>query len=286
MVFRSSQPSYAAHGIATFPVRVDERGKVPAIRGWQLIGLQGSAKLALTMADADALGFCPGRRSGLTILDIDSSDERILAEALDRHGSTTILVRSGSGNYQAWYRWDGEGRLIRPNPDKPIDILGAGFVVAPPSKGIKLVYEFIGGGLDDLDGLQCLRNVPPPKSQQTHSTKRLAIRDVAKGDRNNALWEHCMRAAHHCDDFDALLDVARTSNASFLPALMDDEVVKIANSAWTIPDEEKIALAVTVSISAPRKSTGSSLGTLTSLYCSLFYALTMDRTATSWWRTD
>jgi hypothetical protein len=231
MVFRAWQPGYAAHAIATFPVRVDERGKVPAIRGWQRIGLPGSAKVAQTM-DADAFGFCPGSRSQLTILDVDTGDECVLADALARHGSTPIIVRSGSGNYQAWYRWDGEKRLIRPDPDKPIDILGSGFVVAPPSKGIKSNYEFIQGGLDDLVNLPCLRNVPPPTSHQTQSSRRVPIGDIAQGTRNNALWRHCMRQAHHCDDLDALVDVARTWNASLLPPLTDDEVVKAAKSAW------------------------------------------------------
>jgi Bifunctional DNA primase/polymerase, N-terminal len=132
MSFREWQPQYAAHRIATFPVRVSNDGKVPAIRGWQRVGLPGSSKLAQKFAGAEALGFCPGRRSGLTMLDIDSSDERVLAEALDRHGQTSIIVRSGSGNFQAWFRNNGEKRLIRPEPDKPIDILGGGFVVAPP----------------------------------------------------------------------------------------------------------------------------------------------------------
>jgi hypothetical protein len=184
------------------------------------------------MADADALGFCPGKRSGLTILDIDSSDDRILAKALARHGSTPIIVRSGSGNHQAWYRWDGEKRLIRPDPEKPIDILGSGFVVAPPSRGIKSNYEFIEGSLDDLERLPCLRNAPPNIGRQSHLTGQMLTRGIGQGARNNTLWAHCMKAAHYCDDFDALLDVARTSNASFLPPLTDDEVVKIANSAW------------------------------------------------------
>lgn len=41
-----------------------------------------------------------------------------------------------------------------------------------------------------------------------------------------------MRAAHNCDDFDTLLDVARTRNAEFLPPLADTEVIKAAKSAW------------------------------------------------------
>jgi Bifunctional DNA primase/polymerase, N-terminal len=228
MVFRDWQPRYAAYCIATFPVRVGDGGKVPAIRGWQLIGLRGSAKLAQTK-DADAFGFCPGSRSRLTILDVDTGNERALADALARHGSTPIIVRSGSGNYQAWYRWDGEERLIRPDPDKPIDILGSGFVVAPPSRGIKSNYEFIEGGLDDLNRLPRLRNLPlNNKGEATLPSNET----IGEGYRNESLWRLCMKNADHCDDFEALVDVARTRNESFLPPLTDEEVVKIANSAW------------------------------------------------------
>jgi hypothetical protein len=230
MVFRDWQPQYAAHGIATFPVRIGDH-KVPAIKGWQQIGLRGSAKLAQTMADADAFGFCPGKRSGLTILDVDDSDQRTLAEALDGHGSTPLIVRSGSGKFHAWYRWNGEKRLIRPYPDKPIDILGAGFVVAPPSKGTRSNYEFIEGGLDDLIHLPSLRN-PTPSTDRQPQTARLSSGQISQGARNNTLWEHCMREAHHCDDLDALVDVARTWNSNLLPPLADDEVVKAAKSAW------------------------------------------------------
>ncbi len=55
---------------------------------------------------------------------------------------------------------------------------------------------------------------------------------IREGARNNTLWRHCMRNAHHCDDFDALLDVARTANNQYLPPLPDSEVVKVATSAW------------------------------------------------------
>ena len=105
------------------------------------------------------MGFCPGRRSGLTILDVDTPDERVLTDALDRHGATPVIVRSGSGNFQAWYRNSGETRRIRPEPDKPIDILGGGFVVAPPSRGTKGCYQFVQGDLDDLGRLPIMQNI-------------------------------------------------------------------------------------------------------------------------------
>jgi hypothetical protein len=45
-----------------------------------------------------------------------------------------------------------------------------------------------------------------------------------------------MEQARHCDDLDALLDVARSANADFDPPLPDDEVVKLARSAWSITE--------------------------------------------------
>ncbi len=229
--FRDWQPVYADHRIATFPVRVSTDGKVPAIRGWQRIGLPGSSKLAQKFAGADAWGFCPGRRNGLTILDVDTPDERVLADALDRYGPTPVIVRSGSGNFQGWYSHNGENRLIRKlEPGKPIDLLGSGFVAAPPSRGIKGAYQFIEGGLDDLDRLPIMRNIKiasPPLSPDLP-----LVKIVAEGERNNSLFYHCMRSAHSCVDFDALLDVARTRNAEYLPPLPDTEVVDTAKSVW------------------------------------------------------
>jgi hypothetical protein len=233
--FGAWQPLYADHRIATFPVRVSSDGKVPAIRGWQSVGLPGSSKLAQKFAGADAFGFCPGRRTGLTILDVDTPDERVLADALDRYGSTPVIVRSGSGNFQGWYRNNGEGRLIRRiDPDQPIDILGSGFVVAPPSRGVKGDYQFISGGLDDLDRLSVLRGIKiasPPLSPDLPLAKT-----ITEGERNDTLFDHCMRSALFCDDLESLLDVARTRNAEYMPPLPDTDVVKTTKSAWGITE--------------------------------------------------
>jgi hypothetical protein len=236
--FRDWQPLYADHRIATFRVRVSKDGKVPAIRRWQRVGLSGSRELAQKFAEAEALGFCPGRLSGLTILDVDTPDDRVLADALDRYGQTPIIVRSGSGNHQGWYRYNGEGRLIRRiEPDQPIDILGGGFVVAPPSRGAKGAYQFIQGGLDDLDRLPILRGieiVSPPLSPISNP-----IEAITEGRRNVSLWRYCMRSAHFCDDFGSLLDDARTYSEALLTPLSDEEVVKTARSAWEITQAGK-----------------------------------------------
>lgn len=216
--FAKWQPRYAEMGIATFPV-VD---KTPAIRGYLKLKPGGSSKLVARFPEAAAFGLAL-KPSGITVVDVDTPDERVLADALARHGDTPFVVQSGSGHFQAWYRGQGEERSIRPDPGIPIDILGDGFVVAPPSIGEKGTYRIIQGTLADLAALPPLLN--PPESRRPFSAKQ--------GQRNGELWRYCMHQAHHCDDFEALLDVARTANATCLPPLHDAEVVGVAQSAWS-----------------------------------------------------
>ena len=51
-VFQTSQPRYAAHRIATFPIGMNKRS---AVRGYPRIGLRASAELASKFVDAPAL---------------------------------------------------------------------------------------------------------------------------------------------------------------------------------------------------------------------------------------
>src|SRR5947207_967081 len=120
-----------------------------------------------------AIDFCTGRRNGITVLDIDSQDDSVLAEALERHGNTPILVRTASGKAHAWYRYNGEGRCIRPWGDRlPIDVLGDrdgmnnGLVIAPRSRrpdGTE--YHFLRGDLADLGKLPTMRGVEDLKRE-------------------------------------------------------------------------------------------------------------------------
>ena len=223
MSFAEWQPIYAAHGLSTFPVRIEAGDKKPMVKNYLRAGRRYSDRLAQQFPDAQAFGFALGSRTKITVLDSDSNDDRILSDAMTRHGKTPLIVRSGSGNYQAWYRHNGEGRHIRPDPHLPVDILGGGFVVAPPSRGVKSAYQIIEGSLDDLGCLPALQNFVAATNAEVISTGR----------RNNALWEHCMRQCRSCDDFPALLDVAETFNAQALsPPLAANEVVKAARSAW------------------------------------------------------
>lgn len=226
-VFGTWQQEYAARGLPTFPVIVTEKEKRPAVRNYLRVGSLTSARLAKQFAQCNALGIVCGSQTGITVLDVDSNDECILADALERHGDTPFVVRTGSGNFQAWYRHNGEKRRIRAwGGHLPIDQLGAGYVVAPPSVGKNRPYEIIQGGLDDLASLPRMRNIWKPGDQFDDKT-------VGEGARNMSLWRHCMRHAHCCDTLDDVIDVAQTYNdQACIPPLPEEEVINVAKSAW------------------------------------------------------
>jgi Bifunctional DNA primase/polymerase, N-terminal len=220
-VFAKWQPRYALRGIATLPVDADR--KAPSVKKPERFGIPASTQLIRRFPKANALGFIAGQRNNITVLDIDTDDERVLADALIRHGHTPLIVRTASGKFHAYYRHNGERRRIRPFAGLPIDVIGGGLLVAPPSKTQRGTYEIIEGTLDDLDRLTPVRLCGPAIERE----------QVPQGGRNNALYIRCMRQAHHCDSFDQLLDVARTENdQTNLPPLDDTEVFKIARSAW------------------------------------------------------
>jgi Bifunctional DNA primase/polymerase, N-terminal/Primase C terminal 1 (PriCT-1) len=233
--FAHAQPIYAEHRIATFPVDAD---KHPMVKHYGRFGLVGSAKIAGRFADAPAIGFMCGKRNGITVLDVDTTDERVLADAVDRHGRTPIITRSGSGHFQAWYRHAGERRLIRPRRDVPIDILGGGFVVAPPSTVTKGSYQFLQGSPDDLEGLPTLHDAPTlaPADFSTEVPADWGSMRQGNG-RNSALFRLCLKAARHCDGLEQLLDYARTKNDQFGEPMEDQRVIRAANSAWKYESE-------------------------------------------------
>jgi len=223
-VFSKWQPEYAAHDIATFPVG---KAKKPGIRGWQKVGLRGSAELATKFADADAFGYVTGRRSNVTVLDIDTTEEKIAEDAIRQHGQPAIITRTASGKFHHLYRYNGEHRRIRPWPELPIDLLGDnGYALAAPSKIAMGTYEIIHGHLDDLDRLKPMAAAPAV------APLPVQWRGMRQGDgRNRALWERCMRTGAGTS-LDRMLEIARNANQSFKEPLTDPEVVKVATSAW------------------------------------------------------
>jgi Bifunctional DNA primase/polymerase, N-terminal/Primase C terminal 1 (PriCT-1) len=182
--------------------------------------------------NADALGFVLGSRSKITVLDVDTRDEGVLADALSRHGQTPIIIRSGSGHHQAWYRHAGERRDTSSWRARglPIDILGGGFVVAPPSQGSSGPYQFIRGNLEDLANLPSMKGLEP--AVQLAPAIGASAEVGQKTARNSSLWRQCMVLAKGCSTREELLGMAFSENNKLASPLDGSEVEQLANSAW------------------------------------------------------
>jgi len=166
---------------------------------------------------------------------VDSKDQRIVGEAIKLFGESPIIWRTGSGNHAMAFRYNGEACKVRAVPELNIGVLGSGLAVAPPSMGSTGRYEFLRGGLADLDRLPIARSikVEQPKAQGESSDK------IRKGERNNALFRYALEQAHYVDDLDALIDVVRTRNMDCEPPLLDIEVVSIATSVSRYQEESR-----------------------------------------------
>jgi hypothetical protein len=216
--FPELQRAYAEHRVATYPLKQD---KTPAIRGYNTVGAAGSQQLAMKFPTATACGFVAGHRNRLTVVDIDSPDERLVGEVQDRFGVTPFQVLTPSGGWHCYYRHAGEDRRIRPLQD--VDILGGGNVVAAGSVVPKGKYRIERGTLDDLDRL------PPMRPQDNRPARDVT---VTAGRRDDEMFRQLLREVKHCDDFDALLDKARTINMTYDPPMLDAQVISKAVSAW------------------------------------------------------
>ena len=102
--FATWQPEYAARGLATFPLRSDDR-KRPAVGNYNRMGMNASRQLAMKWGDAEGLACMAGSRNKLTVIDIDArgaEGERLLADVQREVGDARFIVRTGGGGFHAW----------------------------------------------------------------------------------------------------------------------------------------------------------------------------------------
>jgi hypothetical protein len=246
VAFHEAARQYAAAGIASLPLG-GEDGKRPLVKRWGRFGIKASLKIAPKFQDAN-LGFVCGRRSNLTVVDIDSADESELRWTQDTFGPSPIIVRTGSGKFHAWYRHNGERRRIRPIEGHPIDLLGeGGYCAAPPSvrpNGGK--YEFLQGNLDRVADLPTIRPDAMDwfSARPSKAAKRPANDVVIEGTRNDSLFDLARPLAWNATSHEAFLIELRKANAEInQPPLPDAEVERTAARVWQYKLEGRLFLS-------------------------------------------
>ncbi len=244
--FLDAAPAWAAAGIVPLPITPD--GKRPMVRGPETFGRPAALKIAAKPKFANAaLGFWCGHFNRLTVVDIDSPQDSELSYALDVFGPSPIIAETPSGGRHIYYRHDGERRSIRPIEGHPIDILGGGLCVAPPSvRPAGGRYAFLRGGVPDVPNLpkicvgalQKLQHAPSRADDDIQSSRGQPTRfhqlgRVPKGERNVQLFRYCNSVVGCCDDLDQLIDAARTwADSKCAEPLHDAEIVATAYKVW------------------------------------------------------
>ena len=105
--FQDAAREYAAVGIVPLPIAPN--GKRPLVNHPGKFGRRAALQILPKFPDAN-LGFWCGRHNDLTIVDIDSTEDTELLYALDRFGSSPVIVRTASGKRHVYYRHSGERR--------------------------------------------------------------------------------------------------------------------------------------------------------------------------------
>lgn len=228
--FADWQPEYAKHRIPIFPVA----GKKPLVRGFLNTTPRRSVEFAKKFAGAVAFGFACGQRSGLTVVDMDSTDPAIVDEGEALFGASPLVWRTGGGKFAMAFRHNGERRSIRPIKSLPIDVLGAGLAIAPPSKGKIQKYEIIRGQLADIERLPVAR-MPEEIERGRRKKREIPAVDITpEGMRHDALKKSLNAEIWHCDDFESFMDRAMTIGLIHSePAMPHDEIESLANWYWS-----------------------------------------------------
>ena len=233
--FGTWQPEYEARGIATFPLRSDDR-KRPAVGNYNKMGMPASRQLRLKWGDAEGLACLAGPRNRITVVDVDArgvEGERLLADIQAEIGPSRFIVRTGGGGFHAYYRHSGERRKIRIDPKRPIDLLGGGQVVLPPSMGSNARYEIIQGNLDDLTGLTAIKGSARVERPREPSLPEKLPAPETCGSRNKRVFDMlCKEARGLAPQLDAFIERAGAFNQTFETPMGESEVGKIARSVF------------------------------------------------------
>jgi hypothetical protein len=258
-VFGTWQPRYAERGIATVPVRFavlanGKIDKVPMVQHWQKFGLRGSTELTRKFANAQGIGIALGTRNGLAVVDADTEDENVVADVLAHYGRSPLIARSPSGGYHVYYRHNGRQRRRIRDPywrerGAPVDMLGNGLIVAPPSRAPTGVYRFVQGDIDDLQRLPALRAsaedkaLPPvAKAKAALDERPSPLHGMREHDgRNNALFMAIGEIARIIygtgGTRDDLLQIARGHNEQCVEPMEESEVSAIVGNVWRMTEQ-------------------------------------------------
>jgi hypothetical protein len=253
--FAEALEIFAGQNIPVIPTRGDAPHK-PMVLHPDKFGVQATVKLGgnpkFIAANA---AIWTGPRSRLTVVDVDSPDPAVTAEAIKIFGDSPLKVRTPSGGVHLYFRNGGEGRRCRPfGRGFPLDVLGEGLAVVPPSTraaiGKKLAggYTVLEGDLRALGGLPPLRSDGLPKRAKSATNPQERTRNdfckLREGDgRDNALFDLTRQLARDCISEAELIQAVITENAKLADPLPVTIAMDKARRVWGYKLEGRLLAA-------------------------------------------
>lgn len=235
--FQAAALALHERGLAVIPTGGAD-GKTPLVKGWgRCLGQRRPTVESFASKFPEAnVGILTGP-SRLTVVDVD--DEKTLADAESRFGSSPIVTRSPRGGGHLYFRSTGERNANLRRHGLNVDIRGVGgLVLAPPSERTGIgAYSFERGSWDELGKLPAILSgsIPGAEAKQ-------AERSAALGERNNGLFAALRHYADACESLDDLLMEAHAINAQFSPPLPRVEAEKVGRSVWRMKEQGRIFL--------------------------------------------
>lgn len=240
--YSTALPIYRRHGIQIYPTRPD----VPTKSMVRQPGRFRARTVDERFKDANA-AFMAGANNNITVIDIDAPGSYYVDMATNIFGDTPYVIKTPSGGTHLAFQHSGETRSIRPfGNDVPIDLLGGGTVVAPPSKRIASEKKCAGeyrtvGNLD-----AALANLPPIREGALPVAlhNQVTSPTISVGNRNNTLFTKGRAIAaklskSHADEA-RLTEYLLLENAHLDEPLPVAEVQKICNNIWRYKIEDRL----------------------------------------------
>lgn len=225
---------YRRHGIQIYPTRPD----VPTKSMVRQPGRFRARTVDERFKDANA-AFIAGANNNITVIDIDAPGSYYVDMATEMFGDTPYVIKTPSGGTHLAFLHSGEIRSIRPfGNDVPIDLLGGGTVVAPPSRRIASEKKCAGEYRTVGDLEAALANLPPIREGALPVAlhKPVTSPTISVGNRNNTLFTKGRAIAaklskSHADE-GRLIENLLLENARLDEPLLVAEVQKICNNIW------------------------------------------------------
>jgi Bifunctional DNA primase/polymerase, N-terminal len=244
--FADAAPAWAAAGIVPLPITPD--GKKTMVKHPEAFGRPAAMGLAAKPRYAAAnLGFMCGAFNRLTVVDVDSPADAELQHVLATYGDSPIIVSTPSGGRHVYYAHNDEPRRVRLDERHPIDMLGSGLCVAPPSvRPSGASYAWLRGGLSDIANGNlpriregALQKLEPALSQARPPRSVLGQpATIEQGERNARFLRLTCALALHAKTKADLLEQSREANAAMCkPPLSDAEVLGAVGSAWRYKEQ-------------------------------------------------